>query len=69
MCCPADDPSLTSKQQKHDIGILIHLLYSNPRILYSPNGTQADEVIQKVNYKYDLFLAMELYYLGIGGLF
>jgi len=57
--CPSDDPSLTSKHQKHDIGILVHLLYSNPKILYSPNGTQADEVIKKVNYKCDLRIESE----------
>ena len=44
----ADDLSLTYKQ-KHDLGILFHTLYSNPRILYSPNNTQINRVIQKVN--------------------
>ena len=65
--CLSDDPSLTSKHQKHDIGILVHLLYSNPKILYSPNGTQADEVIKKVNYKYDLHIGIESENLGSDG--
>lgn len=31
-----------------DLGVLLHVLYSNPRVLYAPNGTEADIVIQKV---------------------
>ena len=45
--CPADYLGL-SKRQQNDLGLLIHVLYSNPKVLYAPNGTQADEIIQKV---------------------
>ncbi|CAD5121418.1 DgyrCDS9938 [Dimorphilus gyrociliatus] len=32
-----------------NLGVLLHVLYSNPKVLYSPNGTDADKVIQKAN--------------------
>lgn len=37
----------TSKEQRN-LGLLVHLMTSNPKILYSPVGTQADRVISKV---------------------
>ena len=46
-CLFSDDLGLSKRQQK-DLGLLIHVLYSNPKVLYAPNGTQADSVIQKV---------------------
>ena len=45
----SDDLGLTSKQKK-DLAILIHVLYSNPKVLYAPNGTEADVVIAKVGH-------------------
>lgn len=38
---------LTSRQ-KYNLGVLIHVLTSNPKILYAPNNTQVDDVIRKV---------------------
>ena len=43
-----DDLGL-SKSQKYNLGILVNLLYNNPKILYAPNNTAADEVIRKAN--------------------
>lgn len=37
-----------SKKQANDFGLLMHVLYSNPKVLYAPNNTQADDVISKV---------------------
>lgn len=36
----------TSKEQRN-LGLLVHLMTTNPKILYSPIGSQADRVIQK----------------------
>ena len=44
---PTADLPLTGKQ-KYDIGILMHVLYSNPKVLYAPNSTMADDIITKV---------------------
>ncbi|XP_029685458.1 ATP-binding cassette sub-family A member 2-like isoform X3 [Takifugu rubripes] len=38
----------TSKEQRN-LGLLVHLMTTNPKILYSPIGSQADKVIQKAN--------------------
>lgn len=37
----------TSKEQRN-LGLLVHLMTANPKILYSPIGSQVDKVIQKV---------------------
>lgn len=37
----------TSKEQRN-LGLLVHLMTTNPKILYCPAGSQADRVIQKV---------------------
>lgn len=37
----------TSKEQRN-LGLLVHLMTSNPKILYSPVGTEVDRVILKV---------------------
>lgn len=37
----------TSKEQRN-LGLLVHLMTSNPKILYSPVGTEVDKVILKV---------------------
>lgn len=37
----------TSKEQRN-LGLLVHLMTSNPKILYAPAGTEADRVILKV---------------------
>ena len=52
MCCITDDLGLTGKQ-KYDIGILIHVLYNNPKVLYAPNNTEADTIIRKVSVALD----------------
>lgn len=38
----------TSKEQRN-LGLLVHLMTTNPKILYAPIGSQADRVIQKVS--------------------
>ncbi|XP_042333673.1 ATP-binding cassette sub-family A member 2 isoform X2 [Sceloporus undulatus] len=38
----------TSKEQRN-LGLLVHLMTSNPKILYSPIGTEVDKVILKAN--------------------
>uniref|UniRef100_F6S4S8 ATP-binding cassette sub-family A member 2 n=1 Tax=Monodelphis domestica TaxID=13616 RepID=F6S4S8_MONDO len=38
----------TSKEQRN-LGLLVHLMTSNPKILYAPAGTEADRVILKAN--------------------
>ena len=61
---------LTHKQ-KYDLGILVHVLYSNPRVLYAPNDTDADLVVQKVikttlkDVVFGRFWHLKLYFLFI----
>lgn len=38
----------TSKEQRN-LGLLVHLMTTNPKILYSPIGSEVDKVIQKVS--------------------
>uniref|UniRef100_A0A671KV51 ATP-binding cassette sub-family A member 2 n=1 Tax=Sinocyclocheilus anshuiensis TaxID=1608454 RepID=A0A671KV51_9TELE len=38
----------TSKEQRN-LGLLVHLVTTNPKILYSPIGSEVDKVIQKAN--------------------
>ncbi|XP_039660213.1 ATP-binding cassette sub-family A member 2 isoform X1 [Perca fluviatilis] len=38
----------TNKEQRN-LGLLVHLMTKNPKILYSPIGSQVDKVIQKAN--------------------
>ncbi|KAM4661795.1 ATP-binding cassette sub-family A member 2 [Discoglossus pictus] len=38
----------TSKEQRN-LGLLVHLMTTNPKILYSPVGTEVDKVIRKAN--------------------
>ena len=37
-----------SHSQRFHMGILLHVLYSNPKVLYAPNNTEVDEIIRKV---------------------
>ena len=50
----ADIVGLT-KKQKMDIGILVHVLYSNPKVLYSPNNSDVDAIISKVAFGYGFY--------------
>lgn len=48
-CRPfSDDLGLTTTQ-KNNLGILLHVLYGNPKVLYAPNGTDADLIIKKAS--------------------
>jgi len=38
----------TSKEQRN-LGLLVHLMTTNPKILYSPIGSEVDKVIQKAS--------------------
>ena len=53
----AEDLPLTGKQ-KYDIGILMHVLYNNPKVLYAPNSTMADEIINKVSLPHRVILVI-----------
>lgn len=44
----------TSKEQRN-LGLLVHLMTKNPKILYSPIGSQVDKVIQKASGKHYLW--------------
>lgn len=48
-----DDLGMSSTQQ-HNIGILVHVLYSNPKVLYAPANTSADLVIRQANQTFAL---------------
>ena len=39
---------MSAAQQNH-LKILVHVLFSNPRVLYAPNNTAADTIIVKVS--------------------
>lgn len=43
----ADDLGLT-QTQINNIGMLVHALYNNPKVLYAPNNTAANLVMSKV---------------------
>jgi len=44
----ADDLGLT-QTQLNSIGMLVHALYSNPKVLYAPNNTAANLIMNKVS--------------------
>ncbi|CAI9718098.1 ATP-binding cassette sub-family A member 2-like isoform X2 [Octopus vulgaris] len=48
-----DDLGMSITQQ-HNIGILVHVLYSNPKVLYAPANTSADNVIRQANQTFAL---------------
>ncbi|KAF8797193.1 ATP-binding cassette sub-family A member 2 like protein [Argiope bruennichi] len=50
-----------SKYQQEQIGILVHVLYSNPKVLYAPNNTDADEIIIKANETFELLATVSEY--------
>ena len=37
-----------NSHQRKSLGLLLHVLFSNPRILYAPNTTDVNDVIDKV---------------------
>ncbi|XP_023231434.1 ATP-binding cassette sub-family A member 2-like [Centruroides sculpturatus] len=43
-----------SAYQQEQVGVLVHVLYSNPKVLYSPNNTAADKIIEKANETFEL---------------
>ena len=45
----AGDLGLDGSQQKN-LKILVHALYSNPKVLYAPNNTGVTTIIKKVRY-------------------
>ncbi|CAL1285568.1 unnamed protein product [Larinioides sclopetarius] len=50
-----------SKYQQEQIGILVHVLYSNPKVLYAPNNTDADEIVIKANETFELLATVSEY--------
>lgn len=55
-----DDLGL-SKYQKEKVELLVHLLYSNPRVLYAPNNTAADQIIKNANETFELLDSVTQY--------
>ncbi|CAM1324270.1 ABCA2 (predicted) [Pycnogonum litorale] len=55
------DEMKLSKSQREDVGILVHVLYSNPKVLYAPNNTAADKIIKKANETFELLGAVSQY--------
>uniref|UniRef100_A0A8C8DUJ1 ATP-binding cassette, sub-family A (ABC1), member 2 n=1 Tax=Oryzias sinensis TaxID=183150 RepID=A0A8C8DUJ1_9TELE len=53
----------TSKEQRN-LGLLVHLMTANPKILYSPIGSQVDKVIQKANETF-AFIGNVTHYAGV----
>ncbi|XP_076021246.1 ATP-binding cassette sub-family A member 2 [Genypterus blacodes] len=53
----------TSKEQRN-LGLLVHLMTTNPKILYSPIGSQVDKVIQKANETF-AFVGNVTHYAGV----
>jgi len=47
MLSMADDLGFSQTQLK-SIGMLVHALYNNPKVLYAPNNTAANLIIGKV---------------------
>lgn len=41
-----------SYSQKAKLKLLVHVLYSNPKVLYVPKSTDADKIIQEVRVAY-----------------
>ena len=48
MLLPVTEDLGMSNSQRFHMGILLHVLYSNPKVLYAPNNTEVDEIIRKV---------------------
>ena len=48
MLSVADDLGFSQTQLK-SIGMLVHALYNNPKVLYAPNNSAANLIINKVN--------------------
>ncbi|XP_041370956.1 ATP-binding cassette sub-family A member 2-like [Gigantopelta aegis] len=44
-----EDETVLSSRQARMLGIIFHILYSNPKVLYAPDNTSADDVIQQAN--------------------
>lgn len=53
----------TSKEQRN-LGLLVHLMTTNPKILYSPIDSEADKVIQKANETF-AFVGNVTHYTGV----
>ena len=52
-----------SETQKNNIGMLVHALYNNPKVLYAPNNSAANIVMNKV---YGFNCSYFLVYLFLG---
>jgi len=58
MSCVADDLGFSQTQLK-SIGMLVHALYNNPKVLYAPNNSAANLIISKVIFL-DVFITIQL---------
>ncbi|XP_021369630.1 ATP-binding cassette sub-family A member 2-like isoform X2 [Mizuhopecten yessoensis] len=59
-----------SRAQQDNLKILVHVLYSNPKVLYAPNNTAADKIIKKANESFALMDEISTYarkWLNISG--
>ena len=53
----ASAPDLLSGRGEsiHALKVMLHVLTHNPMILYAPNGTDADLVVKKVSFFFEVF--------------
>ncbi|CAC5402030.1 ABCA2 [Mytilus coruscus] len=54
------DLDVSEAQQNH-LKILVHVLFSNPKVLYAPNNTAADTIIIKANQTFQLIQEVNIY--------
>ncbi|KAK3087439.1 hypothetical protein FSP39_005943 [Pinctada imbricata] len=50
-----------SVHQQNNLVILVHVLYNNPRVLYAPNNSAADQIIKKANESFAMIDLMSEY--------
>ncbi|XP_052239441.1 ATP-binding cassette sub-family A member 2-like isoform X2 [Dreissena polymorpha] len=47
--------------QQHNLKILLHVLYSNPKVLYAPNNSAVETIIHKANETFELVSSVSNY--------
>ena len=48
LCFKLSDQLGLNSGQKKNLKILLHVLYSNPKVLYAPNNTAVNMIVKKV---------------------
>jgi len=54
-CCLVSDDLGFSQTQLKSIGMIVHALYNNPKVLYAPNNSATNLIISKVGFLSILF--------------